>query len=173
MSFVKDKGTSNRIDKLTLKRNNKVTDYLHKTSRFIINYCIENKIGNIVIGNNKDWKQEVNLGKRNNQNFVSIPYEKLIQQIQYKAELVGIKVIITEESYTSKVDHLANEELCKHETYLGKRIKRGLFQSSIKKLINADVNGAIGILRKEFSNFDFNQITNRGLAFNPVKINLF
>jgi len=109
MSFIGDKGTSNRIKKLTLKRNNKINDYLHKTSRTIIDYCLLNDISKIVIGNNKDWKQNINMGKKNNQNFVSIPFEKLISQIEYKAEEVRIKVITTEESYTSKCSYLNNE----------------------------------------------------------------
>ena len=90
---------------------------MHKASRFVINYCLKNHISNIVIVNNKNWKQECNMGKRNNQNFVSIPFEKIISMIQYKAEEYGINVIITEESYTSKIDHFAGEEMCKHEAH--------------------------------------------------------
>ena len=148
MSLISGRGMSIRIGRLTLKRNCKVHDYMHKASRFIVNYCKDNHIGNIVIGNNKDWKQNCNMGKVNNQNFVSIPFEKLISMIQYKCEEVGIKVIVTEESYTSKTDHYSNEAMCHHENYMGKRIKRGLFRSASGKLINADLNGAIGILRK-------------------------
>ena len=80
---------------------------MHKASRFVINYCIKNQIANLVIGNNKDWKQGCNMGKRNNQNFVSVPFEKIISMIQYKADEYGINVMITEESYTSKIDHFA------------------------------------------------------------------
>ena len=127
MSCIGDKGTSNRIRKMALKRECKINDYMHKASRFVINYCLKNNIKNIVIGNNKDWKQNCNMGKRNNQNFVSIPFEKIISMIQYKAEEYGINVIITEESYTSKIDHFACEEMRKHEKYLGKRVKRELF----------------------------------------------
>ena len=133
---------------MTLKRECKINDYMHKASHFVVKYCLKNNIGNVVIGNNKDWKQNCNMGKRNNQNFVSIPFEKIISMIQYKSEEYGINVIITEESYTSKVDHFANEEMCKHEQYLGKRVKRGLFKSSTGRIVNADTNGAIGILRK-------------------------
>lgn len=170
MSYIGDKGTSNRIRKLSLKRDNKIQNYLHHTSKFIITYCIERSIGKIIIGNNKDWKQYINLGKKTNQSFVSIPFSKLVQQLQYKAEEAGIEVILTEESYTSKIDHLANEIMEHKENYLGKRVKRGLFQSSTKKLINADVNGAIGIARKVISNSPISGITNRGLGFNPVKV---
>lgn len=150
-------------------RNCKVHDYMHKASRFIVNYCKDNHIGNIVIGNNKDWKQNCNMGKVNNQNFVSIPFEKLISMIQYKCEEVGIKVIVTEESYTSKTDHYSDEAMCHHENYMGKRIKRGLFRSASGKLINADLNGAIGILRKVVGERLW-QIADRGVVGTPSRI---
>jgi putative transposase len=173
MSYIKDKGSSNRVDNLTHKRNMKINDYLHKTSRFIIDYCIEHHISKIIIGDNKHWKQEINIGKRNNQNFVSIPHQKLIEQIQYKGEEVGIKVITTEESYTSKVDHFALEKLCKHDSYLGKRVKRGLFRSSVNRLINADVNGAIGIMRKVVCESSISELlANRGVAVTPYRVNI-
>lgn len=105
----KNKYTSKRINRLTLKRETKISDYLHKASRYVINYCIQNKIGKIIIGKNNNWKRNINLGKINNQKFVSIPFNKLIRKIQYKAEEVGIRVILIEESYTSKCDNLALE----------------------------------------------------------------
>lgn len=171
MSLIGDRGMSKRIGRLTLKRNCKVSDYMHKTSRFIINYCIEHKIGTIVIGNNKGWKDECNMGKRNNQNFVSIPFAKLISQIEYKAAEVGISVIVTEESYTSKIDHYANEKMCKHETYMGKRTKRGLFRSSTGKILNADLNGAIGILRKVIGE-SITQVINTGVVATPTSMQI-
>ena len=137
-----------------------------------MNYCLDNNIGTIIIGNNKNWKQNINIGKINNQNFVSIPHNILVTQIKYKSEEVGIDVIETEESFTSKVDHLANEKMEHKEVYLGKRVKRGLFQSSTNKLINADINGAIGIAKKVINNFDLNQIIDRGFMFNPLRMNL-
>lgn len=149
-------GTSKRIQRLHFKRNNKINDYLHKSSRFVINHCIENKIKNIVIGYNKNWKTKINLGKINNQKFVQISFLKLVQQIQYKAEENNINVTLTEESYTSKCDSLNNERLCKHKRYSGKRIKRGLFSSKVNKLINADINGSINILRKVVSEASLN-----------------
>ena len=109
------------------------------------------------------------MGKRNNQNFVSIPFEKLISQIQYKSEEVGIKVIVTEESYTSKIDHYAGEDMCHHDTYSGKRIKRGLFRSSTGKILNADLNGAIGILRKVVGE-SISQVVNRGVVETPTRL---
>jgi len=172
MSFVRDKGTSNRIKRLTHKRNCKVEDYLHKSSRYIINYCIDNVIKTIVIGLNRQWKDKIKIGKRNNQSFVNIPHSKFIDKILYKAEEVGIKVIVQEESYTSKCDSLALEAIKKHNQYLGKRKRRGLFQSSIGKIINADINGALNILRKVIGDSLVKEITNRGLVFNPVKLNI-
>ncbi len=172
MSFVGDRGTSNRIEKLTFKRNNKVNDYIHKTTRFIIDYCVENKIKNIVVGYNKGWKNEINIGKRNNQSFVSIPFQKLVDQLGYKGEEVGINVIINEESYTSKCSALDLEPIKKHEFYLGKRVKRGLFKTLKGLLINADVNGSLNILRKVIGD-DFINLLNIGLAYNPFKVNNF
>lgn len=172
MSFIKDKGTSKRLKWLNNRRNFWIEDKIHKISRWIINFCIKHNIGTIVIGLNKGWKQEVRLGKRLNQKFVEIPFSKLIDKITYKGRLAGIDVQTTEESYTSKVDHLAFESLEKHDVYLGKRKKRGLFQSSTGKLLNADVNGAIGIGRKVFGNSFVKEIINSGLAFNPIRVNI-
>ena len=133
---------------LSRKHRNKTDNYLHWCSRQIVNLCLKHNIDNIVIGHNKEWKQNIRLGKNTNQNFVSIPFNRLIEQLKYKGQVEGINVVITEESYTSKVDHLAFEPMKRQETYLGKRLKRGLFQSSTGKILNADINGAIGILRK-------------------------
>lgn len=171
MSYTEDKCTSNRLNSLIFKRNNKINNYLHNSSKFIISYCIQNNIGTIVVGHNKNWKQKSNIGKVNNQKFVNIPFNTFIQQLQYKSENVGITCIITEENYTSKVDHSAKEDMCHHEVYLGKRIKRGLFKMSNSKVINADLNGAIGILRKVVDESYFGKIINRGFVINPVKVN--
>lgn len=168
MSYIGNRGTSNKIKKLNFKRNCKINDYLHKTSRFIINYCVEHKISTIVIGKNKKWKQDINIGKKNNQNFVLIPFSKLIKMLEYKGEEVGIEVKNREENYTSKCSFLDLEEIMKHTKYLGKRIKRGLFKSSLGKLINSDVNGAYNILRKEVPNLFKDGI--EGLVLNPIKI---
>ena len=140
--------TSKKLQKLTTKRNHKVKDYLHKASRFVVDYCLETGISNIVLGYNPGWKQNVNLGKRNNQNFVQIPYLTLINQIEYKAALLGITVLRNEESYTSKCSAMDLEPIHEHETYAGKRTRRGMFQTSSGQKINADLNGAINILRK-------------------------
>lgn len=172
MSFIGNVGTSNRIKRITLFRNCWIEDKLHKISRYIVDFCKSNNIGTIIIGLNKEWKNEINIGKQNNQHFVSVPHYKLIDKIVYKAKLLGIEVIIHEESYTSKIDHLAFEPLKKQESYLGRRKKRGLFQSSIGKLINADINGAIGIGRKVFGDSFIGKIIDSGFVFNPVRVNI-
>ena len=139
---------SKRIQALTEKRNNRVDDYLHKASRYIVNQLIVSGINTLVIGNNKEWKQDINIGKVNNQNFVQIPHSRLIDMLKYKCEKEGIIVKIQEESYTSKCSFLDCEEICKHEEYIGKRVKRGLYKSGNGRYINADVNGAYNILVK-------------------------
>ncbi len=141
-----------RIMKLHLKRNNKITTLFHRISRFIVDYCVQNNIGTIVIGYNHGWKQKIKIGKKNNQNFVQIPFHKLLQQIKYKSKLVGIQFETDDESYTSKCSFLDNEEIKKHDTYLGRRISRGLFRTSNGTIINADVNAGYNILRKAFPN---------------------
>lgn len=172
MSLIGDRGTSKKINRMTCYRNCWIEDKVHKISRYIINLCKSSDIGTIVIGQNKGWKNEINLGKKTNQKFVEIPFSKLIDKIAYKAKLVGISVFTHEESYTSKVDHLAFEPLKKQDVYLGKRKRRGLFQSSIGKLLNADINGAIGIGRKVFGDSFVERIIGSGLAFNPVRVNI-
>ena len=146
---------------------------MHKASHYIINYCLQNGIWNMIVGHNKEWKQEINIGKINNQKFTSIPFNKFINQLKYKCENYGINFILTEESYTSKIDHLARESFGHKDNYLGKRIHRGLFKCSNGKVINADVNGAIGILRKVIDESQFVEIVNRGFVTNPNKINIY
>lgn len=147
-----ERKNTNRITKLTNKRNNKINDYIHKASRLLVNQLVSRDVSKLIIGYNQNWKQDINIGKRNNQNFVQIPFERFISMIEYKCKLVGIKTIIHEESYTSKCSFLDNEDVKKHETYLGKRIKRGLFKSNKGKIINADLNGAYNIMKKAASN---------------------
>jgi putative transposase len=166
---VNDKNTSAQINKLWYRRENILKDKLHKISKYIVNYCIDNDINEIIIGNNKGWKQDINLGKKNNQNFVSIPYNQIINYLKYKGEEVNIKVNIIEESYTSKCSSLSNEKIEKKDQYNGKRIFRGLFKdSTINKTINADVNGAINIMRK--SNPKLATIGTNGTMIVPVII---
>ena len=139
---------TNAMCKLTEKRNQKVKDYLHKASKKIVDLAEANDISKIVIGNNKGWKQEVEMGKKTNQNFVSIPFEILIQQITYKATLLGIQVEVVEESYTSGTSYVDNEEPIKANYDKKRRKKRGLFVSSKGIEINADVNGSYQIMKK-------------------------
>jgi len=141
-----------RIQKLHLKRDNKINTIFHRISRFIINYCIKNNLGTIIIGYNNGWKQNINIGKKNNQKFVQIPFLRLINQVKYKSELVGISVITINENHTSKCSFLDNEEIRHHKKYLGKRISRGLFRTSNGTLINADVNAGYNIMKKVFPN---------------------
>lgn len=166
--------SSNKDDTLNqIYRHNWMKDKLHKISRFIVNQLVKENIGNLVIGYNKEWKQGVKIGKRNNQNFVNIPHRRLIDMISYKCELVGIKVTLVNESYTSKCDGLAFEPLTTQVTYLGKRKFRGLFQSSVGKLINADINGCINILRKVAGDsLVRSMITDSKVLFNPICMNI-
>ena len=160
--------SSKRLRRLEMKRMMKIKDYLHKTSRRIVELMEQNNIGTCFIGHNKDWKQEINIGSKNNQNFVSIPYSLLINMLRYKLEEKGGQLIELNEAYTSKCSFLDNEEICKHETYKGKRVKRGLFLSSDKKALNADINGSLNILKRGIG-FSFMVKNN---IFRPEKIDI-
>ena len=146
---------SKKLNKLTNKRNNKINDYLHKSSKIIINHLVSKDICTLIVGYNQYWKQEINIGKKNNQNFVSIPYLKLLNMLEYKCKKEGINFVKNEESYTSKCSFIDGEEIKKHTKYLGKRIKRGLFESASGKLINADLNGSLNILKKVVGEFQY------------------
>jgi putative transposase len=144
----------------------------HKISREIVNKMIENHIGTIIVGYNKGWKDSIRIGKRNNQIFVGIPFYDLISKLSYKCEKCGITFITREESYTSKCDALAMEPIGRHDSYSGKRIKRGLYQSSVGKTINADVNGALNIMRKVIGDSYPNEIIDSGRLFRPIKCDI-
>ena len=160
--------SSKRLRKLEMKRTCKIKDYLHKTSRRIVELMEQNNIGTCFIGHNKGWKQEINIGSRNNQNFVSIPYSLLINMLRYKIEEKGGVLIELNEAYTSKCSFLDNEEVCKHETYKGKRVKRGLFLSGSNNALNADINGSLNILKRGMRySFKFEDV-----FFRPTKINI-
>ena len=155
------KGTSNssrRIRRLTRCRHHQIDNYLHRASRYLVNLLVEQKITTLVIGKNPGWKQKVNLGKVNNNSFVAIPHSRLIEMITYKCQLVGIKVIIQEESYTSAASFLNNDpipvygETTEKPVFSGKRIKRGLYRTDTGILCQSDVNGSYNILRKAFPN---------------------
>jgi transposase, IS605 orfB family len=145
--------TSKRLKRLSIKRSNKIDYEMHKISSHIINEAVRNNISKIFIGNNVGWKNEINIGKRNNQNFVNIPHAKLFHQLSYKASLKGIDVIFTEESYTSKASFFDRDGLSVYgnpdnHKFSGKRIKRGLYKDSKGNVWNADLNGAANIMRK-------------------------
>ena len=142
------KNLTNRMQKITWKRNNKIMDYLHKASRIVVNHLVSNDISLLVVGYNKGWKQDIAIGKQNNQNFVSIPFLKFVNMLKYKCSLVGIQVILNEESYTSKCSFLDNEDIKRHKEYQGTRIHRGLYRTKNSNLINADVNGSYNIMKK-------------------------
>jgi putative transposase len=159
----KNKENTKRIDKIYMVRNRKVKDVMHKLSKAVIEYAMNNEIDAIVIGHNEGWKQSVDIGKKNNQNFVQIPFNMLINQIYYKGQEYGINVVKQEESYTSKCSFLDNEEIDKHETYLGKRIKRGIFKSSNGTLIHADLHASYNIMKKAIPEAFVNGIEGIGL----------
>lgn len=140
--------STKRTRRIDAKRSFKLNDYFHKTSRRIVDLCDARDIDTLVIGHNDGWKQGIELGKRNNQNFVSVPFNKLIHQLTYKAQEKGIEVVLVNESHTSKCSFLDKEKVCHHEKYKGNRFKRGLFRSKKGTVINADVNGAYNILKK-------------------------
>lgn len=160
--------TSKKIQKLNMKRNNKVDTHFHRISRWIVNYAKTFDIDNIVIGRNKDWKRHSKMNKNSNQKFVQLPHEKLIQQIQYKAEELGINVIVVEESYTSKASFIDNDDMVKGTEFSGKRISRALYKSSNSSIINADVNGSYNILRKCNHRFSYEMV--EGVSFHPIRV---
>ena len=145
--------SSKRLKQLSFKRNNKIDYEMHKISTHIINEAVKNNISKIFIGHNIGWKNEINLGGRNNQNFVNVPHTKLFNQLLYKRLLNGIEVIFTEESYTSKASFFDKDELpiygeSDNHKFSGRRIKRGLYKDSKGNIWNADLNGAANIMRK-------------------------
>jgi putative transposase len=160
--------SSARINGLTAKRNRRIDDYMHKASKRIIEECVRQDISTIVIGKNKEWKQESGLSKRVNQHFVQLPFARLIQMIEYKAKEKGIAVVLTEESYTSGTSFLDGEESVKENYDKSRRVHRGLFKANNGRLINADVNGAFQILRKVFPNVSADGI--EGVVLRPVVV---
>jgi len=151
--------TSRQLDRITTKRNRRVNAYLHTASRRIIDHLVTEGIGAVVVGKNPFWKQEVEMGQKNNQQFVQIPHARFIKMLTYKAKLVGIQVILQEESYTSKASFLDRDPLPTYAPgrkekpqFRGKRQKRGLYRASDGRRIHADVNGSYNVLRKAFPN---------------------
>lgn len=146
---------SNRMSVMTRRRNHQIDSYLHRASRLLISILLNKGIDTLVIGLNPDWKLHCKMGRVNNQKFVSLPHKKFVDMLIYKGLLAGIKVYITEESYTSKASFLSLDDIPKYGSKpdnwkpSGTRIKRGLYLSK-SGLINADVNASYNILRKEF-----------------------
>lgn len=140
--------TSSLLQSVYSKRSRRLADLTHKITTQLVNHLDSYNIDTVIFGHNIGQKRDINLGKVTNQNFVQIPFTQLMKQLQYKCELRGIGLIVTEESYTSKCSFIDKEEIKKHSSYQGKRVKRGLFETSNGTLINADVNGSLNIGRK-------------------------
>lgn len=168
--------TSERIQRITTKRNNRTNDYLKKTARYIVNYCLVNNIGTVVCGYNPGFKRNINLGSKTNQNFTQISFGSLREQLRNLCERYGMKYIEQEESYTSKASFLDLDEIPVYNadnpytgTFSGKRIKRGLYRTLDNRLVNADINGAANILRKSKQDFRFEELC-RGVLTTPSRI---
>jgi putative transposase len=151
--------TSVSLEQVASKRTRRIDHYMHTTSRRIIDLLAAEGIGTLVIGKNPGWKQESNMSRKNNQHFVSLPHARFIDMLTYKAQLVGIRVIVQEESYTSKASFLDldpipvfGEEGADKVKFSGKRVKRGMYQSKSGQIFNADVNGSYNIMRKALPN---------------------
>ena len=172
------KKTTNRQKAIARDRNNKVNDYMNKTARTIINYCINNNIGTLIVGYNETFQRNSHIGKPNNQNFVNIPYGRLRNKLEYLCELNDIAFIKQEESYTSKASFWDNDNIPvynadnpKEYQFNGKRIHRGLYKTANGKVFNADVNGALNIMRKS-SVVDMNILYGRGDVDTPIRIRI-
>ncbi|KAM3114445.1 RNA-guided endonuclease InsQ/TnpB family protein [Phormidesmis sp. 146-33] len=173
------KGLTNRQAALLNKRNHQVQDFLNKSARYVINWCIERNISTIVVGYNPDLKQGINLGNRNNQNFTQIPVFTFKRKLESLCERYGIAVIEQEESYTSKASSLDgdpvpvwNADNPRTYEFSGKRIKRGLYSTAQGWVVNADANGALNILRKHTSKLDEFLGQFRGCLAQPLRVNL-
>ena len=124
-------------------------DYMHKGSRYVVNHLVSIGASTLVVGYNKCWKQDITLSKAVKQTFIQIPLRKFVKLLEYKCALAGVTVILREESYTSKCSFFDDEPIRKRAIYLGKRTSRGLFRTAAGLKVNADVNGAANILKKE------------------------
>lgn len=158
------------------KRNNRVNDYLSKSARIIINYCLENNIGTLVCGYNNDFQRNSDIGKKNNQNFVNIPFSKLQSKLEYLCEFYGIKYVDQEESYTSKASFFDMDIIPEYKekdnieySFSGKRVRRGMYKTLKGYILNADVNGALNILKKS-KVVDLEVLYHRGEVDTPVRI---
>ena len=149
MSKLPDEQTwSKRAGSITHKRNMRIHDMFHKITTDVVNYLVENDIDTFIIGHNVGQKQNINLGRKTNQNFVSLPFGKLRDMLSYKCARAGIHYVETEEAYTSKCSFTDRESIEHHDSYIGRRTKRGLYIDGNGRGINADVNGSLNIGRK-------------------------
>ena len=183
LQSIKDKQhfgrkTTNRQKAIACDRNNKVNDYMNKAARKVIDYCITNDIGTLVVGYNETFQRNSHIGKQNNQNFVNIPYGQLRDKLEYLCELNGITFVKQEESYTSKSSFWDKDDIPVYNAdnpgdyiFSGNRIHRGLYKTASGKTINADVNGALNIMRKS-SVVDMNILYSRGEVDTPVRIRI-
>ena len=169
---------TNRISRITEKRNNRTKDILRKSARYIIDYCVEHHIGTLIVGYTPDFKRNINIGHMNNQTFTNISFGDFRQILQCLCERYGIRYIEQEESYTSKSCFLDLDVLPEYKSeqpytgeFSGKRIYRGLYKTKDGTVVNADMNGAANILRKSKQNFDFEELC-RGLLASPLRIRL-
>lgn len=168
----------NKNKKTSQKRYFRLENYFHHVSKMIINKCVEHNIGKIIIGKNDGWKTGMKLGKKNNQNFCSVPFCNLFQKIKYKAETLGIEVIFTEESYTSQASFLDRDVIPVYDknsktekNFTGTRVKRGLYKSASGICVNADCNGSANIGRKVFPDTAFGCEWDRSVSATPVVVN--
>ena len=161
--------TTKRIQRLIKKRNNYIDTWIHKASRITTNYLYKNQVKAVIIGKNKNWKQNSKLSKKINQTFIQIPFESYIQRLTYKCQDLGIKVYIAEESYTSGTSYLDNELPTKDFYDKSRRIQRGLFKTNKNKLINSDVNAAFQVIKKVYKT-DYK--SSYKLRINPTRINV-
>ena len=172
------KKTTNRQKTIARNRNNKVNDYLNKAARKVVDYCIANDIGTLVVGYNETFQRGSNIGKQNNQNFVNIPYGLLRSKLEYLCELNDIVFVKQEESYTSKASFWDKDEMPVYNAdnpakyqFSGMRVHRGLYKTANGKTFNADINGALNIMRKS-SVVDMNILYGRGEVDTPVRIRI-
>ena len=172
------KKPTNRQKAIARDRNNKVNDYMNKAARKVVDYCITNNIGTLVVGYNETLQRNNHLGKQNNQNFVNIPFGQLRSKLEYLCELNDITFVKQEESYTSKSSFWDKDDLPVYNadnpqeySFSGKRVHRGLYQTASGKTLNADINGALNIMRKS-SVVDMNILYGRGEVDTPIRIRI-
>lgn len=183
LQSIKDKQKIKKQTKqqylISNKRKNRVNDYINKTCRYIINYCLTNDIGTLVIGYNQSFQCKSNIGKKNNQIFTQLPFGKVREKLEYLCKRYNINYVLQEESYTSKASFFDNDDLPIYnmdnpQTYefSGKRVKRGLYQTKNNYLFNADCNGALNVLRKS-NVVDLTILYSRGALDTPKRIRIY